>query len=479
MSLAVLDRRRWLVMLLVAVAARAATFGNPIVHVDEDFYFAAAQAMWRGAVPYVDVWDRKPIGLFLVYLAPAGLPFAWGVLAYQGIALACVVATAGLVARLAALAGWARGATLAGVAYILWLNVAGGQGGQSPIFYNALMVLAAWLIVTNDARVWWRDAAAMLLVGGALQIKYSAVFEGVYFGLSIMLRDRRAGEGWGTVLARATGLAAVALLPTALAIGAYAATGRLSEFYFANFLSISFRGADPPRERWGNLGKLVLFLSPLVALAIDSRKQERPGNDARRFAFHWFVVALTGILVFGGWYDHYALPAMVPGAICAAGFLGARPRGGLWVLGLVALIGQVTVIANRMGRGGPAEFAALSAAVGRGPGCLWVYSGTAKLYAATERCRLTRYMFPSHLYRTREAGAVGVGQAAEVARVLAKRPAVIVMRPPSIGERRDIRALVERAVTRDYAVGARLPLGDEVLTVYRRKNDGGDNRRRP
>lgn len=464
-----LDRYRLLVLLAVAIAVRAATFGNPIVHVDEDFYFTAAQAMWRGAVPYVDVWDRKPIGLFLVYLLPTALPFAWGILAYQAMALVAVVGGAWIIARLAMLAGWAQGATLAGVAYILWLNVAGGQGGQSPIFYNPLMAGAAWLIVANTGRRWWRDAAAMLLVGVALQIKYSVVFEGLFFGLWIVVHDWRAGKGFVRIAGNAIGLAVIALLPTAGAIAVYAAIGQLDAFLFANFLSISARGIDPPLERWSNLGKLVLFLAPLVAMAVDSVRQAPDGPSERRFMLWWFGAALAGVLIFGGWYDHYALPAFVPGAICAGGFFAGRPRGGAYVLALVALIGQVTVIANRIGRGGPAEFDALIAAIGSGPGCLWVYSGTPKIYAAVDRCRVTKYIFPSHLYRTRETGAIGVSQAVEVRRILGEKPAAIIMRPRSIGERFDIRSGVERVVARDYAVAARQSLGSETLTIYKRR----------
>ncbi|WBH17927.1 hypothetical protein [Sphingomonas radiodurans] len=464
-----LDRYRLLVLLAVAIAARAATFGNPIVHVDEDFYFTAAQAMWRGAIPYVDVWDRKPVGLFLVYLLPTALPFVWGILAYQAMALAAVVGTAWIIARLATLGGWARGATLSGIAYILWLNVAGGQGGQSPIFYNPLVAGAGWLIVANKGRRWWRDAAAMLLVGIALQIKYSAVFEGLFFGLWIMIHDWRARKRIVRLLVRATALAVIALLPTAGAIGAYAAIGQLDAFLFANFLSISSRGIDPPLERWSNLGKLVLFLAPLVAMAVDSVRQAPGGSIERRFMLWWFGTALAGIVIFGGWYDHYALPAFVPGAICAGGFFAGRRRGGAYVLALVAVIGQVTVIANRIGRGGPAEFDALIAAIGSGPGCLWVYSGTPKIYAAADRCRVTKYIFPSHLYRTRESGAIGVPQAVEVRRILGEKPAAIIMRPRSIGERFDIRSGVERVIARDYFVAARRQLGSETLTIYKRR----------
>jgi hypothetical protein len=464
-----IDRYRLLILLGVAIAARAATFGNPVVHVDEDFYFTVAQAMWRGALPYADVWDRKPIGLFLLYALPAALPFAWGIVAYQMMALVAVVGTAWMIARLATLAGWGRGATLAGVAYILWLNVAGGQGGQSPVFYNPLVAGAAWLIVGNAARLWWRDAAAMALVGVALQIKYSVLFEGLFFGLWIIARDWRAGKSAPRVLGGAAGLALVALLPTAAAAGRYAAMGQLDAFLFANFQSISLRGIDPPAEHWGNFGKLVLFLAPLLAMAVDSVRRQPGGPSARRFMLWWFGVVLGGIVVFGGWYDHYALPAFLPGTICTAGFLAARRRGRVVVLALVGLIGEVTVISNRIRYGGPGEFAALTAAIGDGPGCLWVYSGSPKIYAAVNRCRMTKFQFPSHLYRTREDGAIGVGQAAEVQRILRARPALIVMRPPSIGERPQIRAIVERAVARDYAVVARRPLGRETLTIYKRR----------
>jgi hypothetical protein len=40
---------------LVAMAFRVVQFGNPIVHVDDQFYLLVGDRMWRGAVPYVDI----------------------------------------------------------------------------------------------------------------------------------------------------------------------------------------------------------------------------------------------------------------------------------------------------------------------------------------------------------------------------------------------------------------------------------------
>ena len=86
--------RRLLILFAVAILARALTFGNPVVHVDEEFYFFTGHSMWQGAWPFVDVWDRKPVGLFLLYAIPAAFGFPAGIWAYQAMALTSVVATA-------------------------------------------------------------------------------------------------------------------------------------------------------------------------------------------------------------------------------------------------------------------------------------------------------------------------------------------------------------------------------------------------
>jgi len=43
------------------------------------------------------------------------------------------------------------------------------------------------------------------------------------------------------------------------------------------------------------------------------------------------------------------------------------------------------------------------------------------------------------------------------------------MRPPSIGERPEIRAIVSAAMARDYRLAHAMPLGKEVISVYELK----------
>ena len=55
------DIRRWslivsLLLLLLALAARAQTFGNPVIGYDEQFYLLVGDRMIHGTIPFVDIF---------------------------------------------------------------------------------------------------------------------------------------------------------------------------------------------------------------------------------------------------------------------------------------------------------------------------------------------------------------------------------------------------------------------------------------
>ncbi len=465
-------------LLLVALFARLPTFGNPILHVDEEFYFTVARAMLGGALPYVGVWDRKPIGLFLLYLPAAWAGPVAGLYVYQAMALAAATATASVIARLAQRAGWRQGSFAAGALYLLWLNFADGQGGQAPVFYNLFVALAVSVSGPDGngglrAHDRYRSGGiAMALIGLALQVKYSCVFEGVFIGCWLVLREWRRSGSLRTTALYGVALVGVALLPTALVAAYYWHVGAEQAFVFANFTSIFRRGSSPLWETVGNFLTVTVLLAPLVAMGIAGLRTGAATPVARQWRMllgGWLAAALAGLVLFGTWFDHYALPAMVPAVCCAAGFLGDTRRGRKVVVPLLlgsALVAQGVTVLNRRVRGTPAEFHALTAAIGTGPGCLYVYTPQPMLYAATGRCTLTPYLFPDHLSRGREAGAIGVDQASAVRGIFARRPAAVVFGSYR-GERADIHALVAGLLMRGrYRRTALAPIGTARVAVY-------------
>lgn len=461
---------------------RFCTFGHPVVHVDESFYFTAARLWAQGALPFVDVWDRKPLGLFLLYLPAASLGMQWGLWVYQALALVFAVATAELIARLAERAEWGSGALPAGLAYLFWLNLFDGQGGQAPVFYNLAVIAAATLLAPQKAdpahpgRRFVSGAAAMLIIGVALQIKYSVIFEGLFLGCWWVWRERALGRQWRHLIPGALVLVALAAAPTLIVWITYWRLGHGDAFAYANFLSILHRQSGAPVEQLGNFLYLIVMLSPLTCAAVATFRQpcpDRTQRNLRNWLFGWLAASLFGVFAFGGWFEHYALAALPPLCVFAAGFAAQHHRGKQLLLPFLAVslaAGQIMVVAKLWSRGSIAEYVAITKVIGHGDGCLYVYSGEAIFYSYSHRCRVTRYLFPSHLGRASEAGAIGTDQLQEVRRVFLQRPQLVMMADPYIGESAAIRRAVVSQVQAAYRLKATMQLGSRKIEIFERRD---------
>src|ERR1700712_2430079 len=123
--------RIWLFpgLLLFAALVRGQTLGDPFIGFDEQFYLLVGDRMWHhGALPFVDIFDRKPIGLFLIYAAIRALGGA-GFLQYQLVALVCVAATALGIARFTQRIAGGIAPIAAACLYIVWLDFMECEGG--------------------------------------------------------------------------------------------------------------------------------------------------------------------------------------------------------------------------------------------------------------------------------------------------------------------------------------------------------------
>ena len=445
-----------LLLLGIALALRIWDFGNPVIHVDEQYYLLVGDRMLHGAVPYIDIWDRKPIGLFLLFAALRLLP-GDGILAYQIAATFAAAATAIIVHHSAALLGARpRGALAAGAVYLIGLSLLGGRGGQSPVFYDLPMVLAAWLTWQTLAGRRRGGIAAMLLVGVALQIKPTVVFEGAFFGVTLVVASWRHHRSYARVARDAAVYVVAALLPTLIAVGAYAAIGQGDAWWFANVQSIFLRRltpGDPIATRL--IGAVVVLLVPF-GLAV--RGLAMHNGQRRWFLAGWLASAIGGWLLVPPYFNHYALPLLVPLAV-AAGIALDRPA----LRWLAAVAGAVMLYLSGYPHGGETatirrQLASIAAAFGqdRDHGCPFVFDAPPALYTAAHACLPTRYPFPPHLVEPSEAGAIGVDPRRELMRILAAKPPAI-----AVG-RSD--AMIHATLVTDYYPVAQA-LG---ITIYRR-----------
>lgn len=424
---------RLAILLAVALILRCDTFGDPNLDDDDTFYQAVGIAMGHGALPYVDVWDRKPFGLFAIYGAIAAISAA--PLAYQLAATLFAAGTAAVIAAIGARWGKPGGGLLAGLCYLLWLAPTQGYGGQTPLFYNLFIGGAALLLVRAADSLRNRTAApatlgAMLLAGCAITVKTTAVFEAAFLGLYALWQFRRAGPGTAAVLRRAALYAAIGATPMLLISAGYWASNHGAEFWHAMVVS----NLSKPRPDFFSMGVRALimaaYLTPLLILALFGLMEQGRG---RHFAALWLLAALAGLVAVPRFYMHYALPLLVPLCVAAIPFLDKRGLG---------LIAAALVTGASLWLAPPFQFAAtarsaqaierLAAAV-RGhvrSGPLFVYDGPPQLYHLTGQPLITPLTFYAHLSDLAEKDVSHLSTLAETQRILALRPGAVVIANP-------------------------------------------------
>ena len=174
----------------------------------------------------------------------------------------------------------------------------------------------------------------------------------------------------------------------------------------------------------------------------------------------------------GAFFDHYALPLMVPLTMISAPVLG-RGRAAVTGTAVIGVILFVFHLATERDDRGSAYRVARAMAANDGSDCPYVFAGDSILYHLAHACLPTAYAFPSTLAYEPEQGATGIDEAAEVRRIMARHPPVVVtLDHPLAPWNRDSLAIVTGALAHDYRLILSAPREDENLLVYRLRDHG-------
>lgn len=471
------------VILLSAFVLRAGQFGNPIAGLDEQFYLLAGDRLLAGELPYIDVWDRKPVGLFVLFAGIRLLP-GDGVLAAQVVATVFAAATGWLVALIVqARQGW-MAATLAGIFYVAAAGELWADTTQTPIFFNAPVAAAAWLTLRAIAARRVRAAGAigaMALCGLAIQIKTNAIFPGLYFA-GWLLWTARAGRSPAALTGLAGAMAVAGALPTLAAMASYAANGAFDAWWQANVVSVLAKGRPDDPAVIDTFWETTILFAPVAALALIGvwRWSARFTviDPMLAFMLGWVVVGIVDFVAIGGYFPHYAMPLLLAAVpLVAAAF--AIPRLGALLFALVMAwpIAHDLWLNPRV----TAKEAAFARAVTSAlpddvrTRCLFIYEGPVIYYHLTQACRVTRYAFTAHLSSRRESRSLGVDAAAELDATMARAPGTVLTVAGSRWRDRNpaMERRLARHLARDYRLVALLPYRlnpeDGRLAMWRRR----------
>ena len=547
--------------ILAALAVRLPAMVFSEQNWDEALYRLMADSLLAGHVPYTEIWDRKPVGIFLIYAAADGLSFH----AAAAIRVATVLSVgigawcmAGLGrAMLASPAGGVAG----GLLYVAY-SAHTVAGSNTELFFVTLNLAGFWLLLQAASLDWPVDQPAGralrraflagLLMGAAVQVKYNAAFDIAGFAaMLLVMRPHLVApllvrpllvrpflvrpflvrsnllqwRHWRPLLAVAMPASLGIVLPTLAAMAWYGAIGRFGLWFTANITAnAGLVGATAPPLELEVLpfllgqNRLVVLGTAACALAapwLADTRQRRQGLAALSL---WLAADAAALLVMRRFADHMMVQAL-PVLCLATGFVLARLVEAataqrpavwptvrpilLWTLPLLAYAGvnarslarpyaaAVEIVARRTAAA--PHWGDLTATLGAelrqrlrpGDG-LYVFGGPLLgVYAAAGRAPPTRFAFVEHLW----GGYAPVDGPAELARILATRPAFIVrddLLAPGTEQRRrfgapaePIFAQLDAALARDYVAepdippfisygGARLGAASSAVIFHRR-----------
>jgi hypothetical protein len=468
-----------LVLVMVALASRGMWLGDPVADFDEQLYSFIGWRMTQGDLPYVDAWDRKPFGLFLIF-AVAHWLFGPEPVAYQALAFLSVLSGAWLVYLLSLRLVDRTSSTIAAALYLLLLAAYGSYSAQSEVFHTPLMALMCWLVVDPNRPDAVKRAFAAILVGGiALQIKYTVLPQCVFFGAWSLYCRWRAGVTPMRLVPLAASFSFLGLLPTALVAALYASKGQFGAFWFANFVSFFDREPSQFGRFWPGHLSGAIPMAAIIALGLYAALRLSPPRDRKLFAFYtgWGLAAFASVMMPATTYLYYYGALAAPAVLIALPLIDRNSPGrlvpaGALVAGLLLIVNPPERLAHSLGeRRAEARLSGAIAPFVNSDQCLYVFDGPTALYRTTDSCLPSRFIYPDHLNNALERKALGISQTREIRRILDTRPGVIVTAAlPVTIPCQECLALVTNAVGQDYRPIITISQHNRAITAWARRD---------
>jgi hypothetical protein len=484
----------FLVMALAIVLLRLPFINFNVLNDDEAAYLMVGEALRHGAIPYVDIVDRKPLGIYLIY-ALAGMLFQDPVIGARCLGALCTFIAA---VQLKSIGERAMGLSpvagaVCGILYSTYALLFFGDAAQTPVFFMPLVIGAAALVIKDLKRLAegeapdvWRLGFAGLLLGLSLQVKYSTVIEcGAWGVLPLFFAWRRraalGARGLRTVLAGAGLMLVGGLLPTFVAYAVYVALGHADAFVFYNFTSNLTRGASQYSEGVILLrGSLfILAMAPLVIMShryIRTRRVQISGQSFLSYEncrwVHvvlvvWTVAALAAGLMQRQPFSHYFFDALAPLSLLAAAavhWTSSRRVAMRTTAVLVALavVGYVGIRVEKIFESGSPYLPQQVADDIRGQGLhsMYVFNASGLMYHLAHAPLPSRYPHPPMLTSNLEAASFQIDAQSELKKILGENPEAVVLRQPiSKDISSDRRAIVMSKLADEYCLWRTYPAG--------------------
>lgn len=293
---------------------------------DEGLYFLIARDFLAGKPPYTEIWDNKPIGIYLIY-ALGIILFGNSVYSTAIVACIAVALTCFLLYKFGTLIanGQRQLGLLAGILYATFSTGNDELAANTEIFFVVFTTFSFYqLFQVNPNNLLWRNYLRLLIIGLAmgiaLSIKQVVIFE--FFAIVILtaiaLRFSQPKNKRYRAIALCKSYIFLLfgfIIPTILIVLYFLSVGHINDYIFANFTANLSRVASE-QMTLADLGSratiqikrnVFLLLGLLLTLFYIITLNRKNLNENRKLAylFVWAIAAILGISSPRSFYPNY------------------------------------------------------------------------------------------------------------------------------------------------------------------------------
>jgi len=439
------------------LAMRFIGFGQSVIDWDEATYLLISKAMLGNGELYVDAWDTKPPGIFLLFAVLQSL-FSDGILSVRIAACVFIAATSFLLYKITLhfrSDDYAAG-ILSGLLYLtsisflspsMGLSRGYGLEANTEMFFLFFTSLGALLLFRSRGRLIQLFLAGLALGLGFI-IKYFVVFDMLALGAILLLityrnRDRVSYHWMGDFFRQSLPLVAGSVLPFALVWSYfYFLSGNFDAFYEVTFV-IAGKYASPITAGdffsfWGDFFYVtsITALCGFATLLIYIRKKRSTYQQA--YLLIWLGFTILAATLPGKFFFHYLYQTYLPycllaGLVVSKSILpatAARQKVITWTFGVImGLIPIVSAIKYQVAFNKPDYPRIIANHINENAGpdkSIFVDNYDHIIYYLTDCLPPTKYYHTSLLTETKHRSILRIDQDSIYTEIFSRKPHYVI-----------------------------------------------------
>jgi hypothetical protein len=289
---------------------RKFTFDFSTMDWDEITYMIIGHGIRKGLIPFVDLWDIKPVGIYLIYSLSSYI-FGYTFLAIRWMTLIFIfMGSMGIYFILKKYSD--RIAMLMGLIYAYcFFYFQAGLSGNSEVYFNALEIWSIYFLLNTPQKY-----LSAFLFGISFIVKYIVVFDGLaIFSTYVILSNKLPKIS--LKIRKLFLLGIVIGIPFFLVTFFYYYTGHLS-FFIESLLAVTNRyGKTLPlisklSSSFTFFKVFIPFILFIITLYIFRSNHRELFTKKWLIFIAWWVASWIGATWTGFLFDHYFLGTLSP-----------------------------------------------------------------------------------------------------------------------------------------------------------------------